>query len=104
MVLNKIRTVVFISGTGSNLNSLIRYSLKKKSNIKIVFVISDNVSAKGLDIAKKYKIKSKVYSFKSLKKTEKKILKDLKKKKNYTYLSCRIHENFNQRIYKKIQI
>jgi len=31
----KIKTAVFISGNGTNLKSLIRFSLKKKSPIKI---------------------------------------------------------------------
>ena len=38
----KRKIAVFISGTGSNLRNLIRYSLKKKSNFKISLIISDN--------------------------------------------------------------
>ena len=37
---SKIKTAVFISGTGSNLKNLIKFSLLKKSPIKIVYVIS----------------------------------------------------------------
>ena len=57
--LNKTETAVFISGTGSNLYNLIKFSLKKDSPIKIGLVISDNSKAKGLNFAKKFKIKKK---------------------------------------------
>ena len=50
---NKIKTSVFISGKGSNLKNLFRFSLKKKSLIKIVLVVSNNSKAKGLIFAKK---------------------------------------------------
>ena len=49
---NKIRTAVFISGTGSNLKSLIKFSKTKKSPISIEFVISNNPKAKGLNLLK----------------------------------------------------
>ncbi len=75
----KINTAVFISGTGSNLKSLIRFSIKKKSPIKVVFVISSNLDAKGLLLAKKHKIKNKVYNF-NKRNTEKKIIIELKKR------------------------
>ena len=57
---NKTRTAVFISGTGSNLKSLIKFSRTAKSPISINFVISNNSKAKGLNYAKKFKIKKKV--------------------------------------------
>ena len=78
---NKINTAVFISGTGSNLKNLIKFSLLKKSPIKVCFIVSDNIKAKGLDFAKKYKIKKKTYNFKNKKLSENLILKDLKKNK-----------------------
>ena len=56
---NKIKTAVFISGTGSNLRNLIRFSKSNKSPIQIKCVISDNKYAKGLDYAKKFKLKKK---------------------------------------------
>ena len=74
----KIRTAVFISGTGSNLKNLIKFSLKKKSPIKIILIISNNEKAKGLKFAKLYKIKKKVYNYDKKKISEKRILKDLK--------------------------
>ena len=55
----KIRTAVFISGIGSNLKNLIKFSLKKNSPIEVNLIISNNVKAKGLKFAKLYKIKKK---------------------------------------------
>ena len=78
---NKINTAVFISGTGSNLKNLIKFSLLKKSPIKVCFIVSDNIKAKGLNFAKKYKIKEKTYNFKNKKLSENLILKVLKKNK-----------------------
>ena len=77
----KIKTAVFISGTGSNLKNLIKFSLLKKSPIKVSFIISNNIKAKGLYFAKKYKIKKKTYNFKNKKLSENSILKELKKNK-----------------------
>ena len=74
----KIRTAVFISGTGSNLENLIKFSLKKRSPIEIILIISNNTKAKGLKFSKLYKIKKKVYNYDKKKISEKRILKDLK--------------------------
>ena len=74
----KIRTAVFISGTGSNLKNLIKFSLKKVSPIEVNLIVSNNVKAKGLRFAKLYKIKKKVYNYDKKKISEKRILKDLK--------------------------
>ena len=75
----KIKTAVFISGKGTNLRNLIKFSKLKKSPIKICLVFSSNRLAKGLNYAKKYLIKIKIYNFKNKKKAEFLILKDLKK-------------------------
>ena len=74
----KVRTAVFISGTGSNLKSLIKFSLKKVSPIEVNLIVSNNVKAKGLKFAKLYKIKKKVYNYNKNKVSENRILKDLK--------------------------
>ena len=74
----KIRTAVFISGTGSNLKNLIKFSLKKASPIEVSLIVSNNIKAKGLKFAKLYKIKKKVYNYNKKKISEKRILKDLK--------------------------
>ena len=78
---NKIKTAVFISGTGSNLKNLIKFSLLKKSPIQVCFIVSNNIKSKGLNFAKKYKIKKKTYNFKNKKLSENLILRDLKKNK-----------------------
>ena len=75
---NKTRTAVFISGAGSNLKSLIKFSRTAKSPISINFVISNNYKAKGLNYAKKFKIKKKVLNFKNKTLSEKKLLSILK--------------------------
>ena len=75
---NKTKTAVFISGKGSNLESLIKFSRTTRSPISIDFVISNNSKAKGLDYAKKFKIKKKVLNFKNKNLSEKKLLSNLK--------------------------
>ena len=76
---NKIKTAIFISGKGSNLYNLINFSFTKKSPVEIVYVISNNSDAKGLNFAKKYKIKNKIYAFKNKSKDESKIITYLHK-------------------------
>ena len=75
---NKINIAVFISGTGSNLKSLIKFSKLKKSPIIIKMIISNNSKAKGLQYANIYKIKKKVFNFKNIL-SEKKVINELKK-------------------------
>ena len=74
----KKRTAVFISGTGSNLKSLIKFSKTNKSPISIKLIFSNNLKANGLKYAKIYKIKKKVLSFKNKNLSEKKLLSVLK--------------------------
>ena len=76
-----INTAVFISGTGSNLKSLIKFSNLKKSPISIKIIISNNPKPKGLAFGKIYKIRRKIFNFSKQTKTEKEILELLKKKK-----------------------
>ena len=75
---NKLKTAVFISGTGSNLKSLIKFSKLKKSPVIIKMIISNNSKSKGLQYAKIYKIKKKVFDFKNTL-SEKKVIYELKK-------------------------
>ena len=77
----KVKAAVFISGTGSNLKSLIKFSIKKKSPISIDLIISNNPKAKGLKLGKINKIKRKVYNFKRKYKIENQILYNLKEHK-----------------------
>ena len=77
----KIKCAVFISGTGSNLKSLIQFTKKKKSPISIELIISDNPKAKGLKFGKIFKISTKVFNYKNKIIAEKKIISEIKNKK-----------------------
>ncbi len=57
--LKKINIAVFISGTGSNLKNLIKFSQKKGSKFRVNLIISNKSHARGLEYAKKYDIKKK---------------------------------------------
>ena len=70
----KINTAVFISGRGSNLKSLIKYSKSKNSLIRINLVISSKKKAKGLQYPRKSKIKYNAIIYKNNKLAEKKII------------------------------
>jgi phosphoribosylglycinamide formyltransferase-1 len=75
-----INVGVFISGRGSNLKKLIKYSKKNNTNWKIKLVISNKKEAKGLAFAKNDKIIN--YAIEKKKpQFEKKALSYLKKNK-----------------------
>ena len=61
--LKKIKTAVFISGTGSNLKNLIKFSKTKTSPILIKLIISSNKKAKGLKHSIQYNIEKKIVNF-----------------------------------------
>jgi len=79
--LKKIKTAVFISGKGSNLKSLIKFSRLKKSPILINLIVSNKRLAKGLKYADRFKIKKKIFNFNDFKESEKNISILLKKEK-----------------------
>ncbi|MDB3949366.1 phosphoribosylglycinamide formyltransferase [Candidatus Pelagibacter sp.] len=79
--LKKIKTSVFISGTGSNLKNIIKFSKLKKSPISIDLIISNTNLAKGLKYADQFKIKKKIFNFKNHKNAEKDLFTLLKKEK-----------------------
>ena len=76
----KLKCAVFISGTGSNLKSLIQFAKKKNSPISIELIISDNPKAKGLKFGKIFKIPNKVFNYKNKIVAEKKIISEIKNK------------------------
>ena len=82
----KVKTTIFISGNGSNMKNLIKFSKIKNSPIAINFVLSSNKKAKALNYLKKKKINFKIFDFKKKNVDEKKILELLKKKD--TQLIC----------------
>ena len=77
----KLKCAVFISGTGSNLKSLIQFAKKKNSPISIELIISDNPKAKGLKFGKNFKILNKVFNYKNKIIAEKKIISEINNKK-----------------------
>ena len=78
--LKKIKTAVFISGTGSNLKNLIKFSKIKNSPISIDLIFSNTSKAKGLRFSNQFNIKKYVSNFKDYRVAEAKILNLLKKK------------------------
>ena len=81
----KIKTAVFISGTGSNLKNLIKFSKIKNSPISIDLIVSNTSKAKGLKFSSQFNIKKYVSSFKNYKIAETKIL-NLLKKENINFI------------------
>jgi len=79
--LKKKRTAVFISGAGSNLKNLIKFSIIKKTPVSINLVISSTNKAKGLRFADQFNIKKKIFNFRNIKNTERNILNILKKER-----------------------
>ena len=76
---NKIKTAVFISGNGSNLKSLIKFSKTKRSPITIKLIISNNSKAKGLNYGKIFKIKKRVLNMNNSNLFDTKLLSILEK-------------------------
>jgi len=72
--LKKIKTAVFISGTGTNLKNLIKFSKIKKSPISIDLIFSNTTKAKGLKFSNQFNIKKYVSNFNNPKIAEAKIL------------------------------
>ena len=77
----KIRTAVFISGRGTHLDNLIKFSKKKFSPISVCLVVSDNSKAEGLMYAQKNNIRYKIFSFRNRTGDENKIKRYLQKHK-----------------------
>ncbi len=77
--INKVKTAVFISGNGSNLKSLIKFSMTNKSPISIRLIISNNSKAKGLSYGRIFKIKKRVINFRNTKIFDNKLITILRK-------------------------
>tara|TARA_B100002052_G_C15644158_1_gene489825 strand:+ start:86 stop:667 length:582 start_codon:yes stop_codon:yes gene_type:complete len=82
----KKRTAIFISGNGSNMKNLVKFSKMKNAPIKVDLIISSNKKSNAIRYLKKNKIYFKIFDFKQKNKDEKKILDILKKRK--TQLIC----------------
>ncbi len=59
----RVETAVFISGTGSNLKNLIKFSKTKISPIIIKLIISSDKKAIGLKYSTQYNIQKKIVNF-----------------------------------------
>ncbi len=77
---SKNKTSIFISGEGSNLKNLIKFSKKINSPITIELIISNTKKAKGLKYSNQYNILKKIFNFNN-NIDEKKLLTLLIKKK-----------------------
>ena len=80
-MVNKVKSCVFISGRGTNLKSLINSSRNYNFPIKIELIVSNNMKAKGLQLAKKYSIPYKFFPSKNVNKFERNCLYEMKRKK-----------------------
>ena len=80
-MVSKTRSCVFISGQGSNLKSIIKSCRDYHFPIKIELIISDNIKAKGLELAKKYSIPFKFFAYDNKEKFERDSLYEIKKRK-----------------------
>jgi len=79
-MVGKIKTSVFISGKGSNLESILKNSRDYNFPIKIELIISNNLQAYGLKHAKKYNIPFKFFSSDNQNRFERNCLVELRKK------------------------
>ena len=84
--IKKLKTAIFISGNGSNMKNLVKFSKMKNAPIKVDLIISSNKKSNAIRYLKKNKIYFKIFDFKQKNKDEKKILDILKKRK--TQLIC----------------
>ena len=80
-MVSKIKACVFISGNGSNLNSIIKSSREYNFPIKIGLIISNNNKAKGLSHAKKYGIPFKFFSSNDKNEFERNSINELKRRR-----------------------
>ena len=76
----KRKACVFISGSGTNLRSIIKNSRDYNFPIRICLVISNNKNAKGLNFAKKFSIPHLILENK-IDKFEKNAIRELSKRK-----------------------
>ena len=101
----KIKTCIFISGRGSNLNNLISRTRDKSFPVEISLVISNNKNAFGINYAKKFNIPH-IYVNTKYKNYENKIILNLKKHKisficlagYMKIVSNNIIKNYNKKI------
>ena len=78
-----LKLAILISGRGSNMKAILDAIKKQNINIKPAVIISNKSSAKGLKIAKKFKVKTEIIESKGFQGSrweyDQKIIKILKK-------------------------
>jgi len=77
----KTKIAVFISGTGTNLKNLIKFSKLKSYPFSVDLIISNTNKAEGLKYSKQYKIKKKIINYDKKIKSDNKILYILKQRR-----------------------
>ena len=77
----KIKTAVFISGKGSNLKNLIKFSKFKKYPFSVNLILSNTKKAKGLRYSNQYRIEKKIINYDKKIRTDNKILYFLNQRK-----------------------
>ena len=78
--MNKIKTCIFVSGSGSNLRSILKCSRDYSFPIKIDLIIANNLNSMALNLAKKYSIDCMYFTAKHQKGFERKSLLEIKKR------------------------
>ena len=68
--LKKIKTAIFISGRGSNMESLIKATKNPNFPASILIIITNNALASGIHLAKNYNIPVKIFDKKSFNKSQ----------------------------------
>ena len=99
-----IRIALFISGSGSNAENIIKH-FKNSENVCISVVVSDNKDAYGLEMAKKHNIPNVAYTRADFLKTDK--VFNLLKEKNIDFIVlagflCFVPENITKQYEGKI--
>ena len=77
----KTKIAVFISGTGTNLKNLIKFSKLKNYPFSVDLIISNTNKAEGLKYSKQYKIKKKIINYDKKIKSDNKIIYILKQRR-----------------------
>ena len=76
----KKRACIFISGTGSNLKSIIKYSRDYNFPINVALVVSNKKEANGINFAKKFSIPYRIFNLNKYG-FEKAAIKELRERK-----------------------
>ena len=79
-MVKKVNTCIFISGKGSNLNSIIKSSRDYNFPVNVKLIISNNKNAFGLNYGKKFNIHYKYFSSNDQSSFERNCLNEIAKK------------------------